>query len=248
MSLNEKMTAIANTIRAHTGSQQPLSLDDMPAEISLAGMNMFDRGYTEGHAQGKYEGKREGQQAEYDAFWDTFQNEGKNLDYRYAFAYGKWTDENYNPKYPIEQNGDAYTKYMFTLSAITNTKVDIKILNSTKSNTSVFAASALETIPKLILGGNEAFSGWFTQAYALKNIVIGGSIDVTLNLNHSPLLTQESVVSIIEHLSGVTTGQTLTLLKTTVDNMMFPYAYKEITYDSWDDLIAIKPNWTITLV
>ncbi len=42
-----------------------------------------------------------GKKAEYDAFWDVFQSNGQLTSYNYAFAYGKFNDETFRPKYDI---------------------------------------------------------------------------------------------------------------------------------------------------
>ena len=83
MSVNEKMTAIADAIRDKTKETEPLTLDAMATEIP----KVFDAG----------------KKAEYDAFWDVFQNYGdeEGMSYYSAFGYDGFTDENYNPKYPI---------------------------------------------------------------------------------------------------------------------------------------------------
>jgi hypothetical protein len=59
---------------------------------------------------------RAGQKSEYDKFWDTFQNNGNSQNYNYAFSQDRFTDENYNPKYPIKcSNGITTSRYMFLI-------------------------------------------------------------------------------------------------------------------------------------
>lgn len=193
-----------------------------------------------------------GKKAEYDAFWDEFQDKGNRTDYRYAFAYGRWTDKNYNPKYPIKIDGFAYAMSMFDYTDITDTKVDIELLNTSTTNVSVFSnAKKLVTIPKLTLGGNKSFNGWFTNANALTNIEIGGSIDVTFAIYHTTVLTKESIVSIIEHLLSTATGQTVTLSKKAVNNAFGINIDDESTYpegSEWYVLRNSKSNWTFNFV
>lgn len=42
-----------------------------------------------------------GKNAEYDAFWNIFQSNGNLTSYNYAFAYGKFNDDTFRPKYDI---------------------------------------------------------------------------------------------------------------------------------------------------
>lgn len=42
-----------------------------------------------------------GKEAEWSAFWDIFQSNGQLTSYNYAFAYGKFNDETFRPKYDI---------------------------------------------------------------------------------------------------------------------------------------------------
>lgn len=68
MSVNEKMTAIADTIRNHTSETYKLTLDAMPGEINRACMinrlngstEGYNIGYSAGHEEGKTEGIEEG--------------------------------------------------------------------------------------------------------------------------------------------------------------------------------------------
>lgn len=90
------------------------------------------------------------------------------------------------------------------------------------------------------------YTAVFTSCKALKNITIEGEIGTSFDIHYSPLSTA-SIVSVIEHLSD-TSGATLTLNTNAVNSMVFPYTspYTNITYNSWDELIATKTNWTIS--
>ncbi len=222
MSIAEKITTIANNMQS-----------------------VYDKGYADGQAEG-------GGDNYYDTFWDAFQQNGKKLDYRYAFAYDVWTDETYNPKYPIKQNGYAYTYSMFgDNTKLTDTKVDIELLNTTGSNTSVFSgATALVTIPKLIVGGNATFSGWFTKANSLTNIVVEGSIDVSISFSFSPL-SKTSIESIINALLDSAEGQTVTFKKTAVNNAFGIDVDDETTFPEGSEYYELrnsKSNWTFNYV
>ena len=56
MSVNEKMTAIANAIRNYSDLTGKLNLDDMAREIP----NVHQYGYDSGKVIGRYEGLEEG--------------------------------------------------------------------------------------------------------------------------------------------------------------------------------------------
>ena len=46
-----------------------------------------------------------GKKAAYDEFWDTYQRNGDRRAYTYAFCGEGWTDESFDPKYPIIVEG-----------------------------------------------------------------------------------------------------------------------------------------------
>lgn len=156
-----------------------------------------------------------GKQAEWGNFWDVFQGNGNRRNYYYAFntrnssVDGGWTDDIYNPKYPIvceETTGNRPAAYTFYYCKITDTKVPIYVINTTMDNT-FGGAGNLETIPLLHLTGTTLQSNTFSACTALKNITFGGEICNTFSLANSPLLTNDSVQSIIDHLTDLT-GQT----------------------------------------
>lgn len=84
---------------------------------------------------------------------------------------------------------------------------------------------------------------------ALEYIRFEGEIGNSISFDKCPKLDTASIVDIFEHLSS-TQGKTLTLNTTAKNNMVFPYTspLTNITYNSWDELIATKNNWTISLI
>ena len=120
-----------------------------------------------------------GKKAEYDAFWDVFQKNGDTagVPYNFAFSYGKFTDDNYNPKYPlyIKQGSSTADNMFYNSPSITDIKVPIYCKCSRLSNT-FGLCSSLKTIPYLELLATTTFSGAFTNCKALENITIGGDI------------------------------------------------------------------------
>ena len=206
---------------------------------------VYDAGFTAGQATGgdtdaAYQaGFDAGKQAEYDAFWDVFQNNGNPTNYYYKFSYDAWTDDNFNPKYPVVC-ANATTPGMALFYAnpkITDTKVPITILGS--SAQAIFLnATSLPTIRKLTLNEKANLSNAFNDCRALTNLTIDGVIGNFIDLQWSPL-TKPSIESVVNALSSKSTGQTATFKKTAV-NAAF-------TTDEWNALVATKPNWTITL-
>ena len=195
---------------------------------------------TGGGESGSYDqGYADGKQAEYDRFWDAFQQNGKRTIYHYAF--GRWVDECYNPKYPVcpEHAGE-----MFASSGITdiykngtvtvdfskayamsatfqnaNKLKQLGIIDMRKvtSNTYyTFASNSLEKIEKIILTDNgqpKLYVQTFQSMSKLADIAFEGTIFDTVSFANSPLLTNASVQNIIDHLKDLTgaTAQTITL-------------------------------------
>ena len=87
-------------------------------------------------------------------------------------------------------------------------------------------------------------SNWFYNCGALTNLIItkDSTIFANLDLRQSTKLSRVSIESIVNALSNLKSGGTLTLSKTAKEKA-FPNAA------DWDTLIAPKKNnWTITLV
>jgi hypothetical protein len=75
----------------------------------------------------------------------------------------------------------------------------------------------------------------------LEELYCEGTLDITgLNLKDSTKLNKASIESIISVLSTTTTGLSITLSKTAVNNAF--------TTDEWNALIGTRTNWTISLV
>lgn len=107
-------------------------------------------------------------------------------------------------------------------------------------------------------GNVQLTTSTFSNCPALKNITIRGKISGSTDFKSSTKLSCASITNIIEHLSDTSTGKTLTLSKTAVDiEFEFVTEIDGETYISkgsdednpyWWNLVATKPNWTITLV
>ena len=227
----------------------------------------YNKGFTMGYDKATYDGAMY-----YDSFWDTFQQNGERKNYEHAFAGKGWYKENMNPKYDItpshasnmflncEYQGDLRNlpvKIDFSQSASMANLLGycygitgIGEVNASKANNvqSIFTyARVLETVEKLKLNenGTQEFGDAFKQCYALKNIIIEGKIGYTVNLQWSTMLSRESIESIINALTDVPVkaGASATFSYDAVG-----YAFDWDFAGAWSDLIATKPNWTISIV
>lgn len=84
---------------------------------------------------------------------------------------------------------------------------------------------------------------------ALRKVRFQGTISFTFDVSGAPSLSAESIRSVISCLSDSSQGLTLTLSKAAVDK-----AYESLegaadgsTSTEWAELIATKPNWTVSL-
>lgn len=188
----ESLTAVADAIREKTGETDAMGLEEMPARVDA----VFEAGKKSG----------------YDAFWDAAQDFGRRVTYVCGFAGHCWTDENYNPKYPITATDNA--NYLFWNSKLTDTKVDIYLPVGGSNNSNTFASSALVTIRKLIVTENTKFSNTFGGCSKLENITFEGVIGSDMTISAATKLTHASLMSILNALkdySGSGTTYTVTL-------------------------------------
>ena len=257
MSVDSKMTAIADTIRSYTGKNGKLGLSDMPGAIDEAvAANGYDAGYGKGYEDGEASGYQngyadgndagiaDGKQAEYDRFWDAFQNYGNRKYYDFGFYYlsGSWNDESYRPKYDIICEGSEAFRQTFMGSLMTSTKVPIRCKN-TRIVYTFQSCLNLKTIPLLVLEGITQINNAFKDCWALENITIEGEIPLSISFSDSTKLTKASIENIVSVLSSTASGQTLTLSKTAVTK-----AFGSTTAAEWTALVGTKSNWTISLV
>ena len=255
MSVNSKMTAIADEIRAKTGGTEPLTLDDMAENVPKV-----------------YEA---GKKSEYDAFWDARQKNGNptgQRDCEYLFA-GAWTKETLRPKYDVispystymmfarnnaigdlrefkkgngekvilDFSGTKEISYLYYLSGVTY----VETLDTTSSATvaNMFNYAPVHTIELLKLkeDGSQKIGAW--GATSLQNITIEGKIGWNGTTFESEVLTKESISSIINALIDTTSGYALTLKRRAITS-----AFGSVDNAEWQALVASKPNWTISLV
>ncbi len=73
-----------------------------------------------------------------------------------------------------------------------------------------------------------------THLFFADGSVIAGNVDVS-----SCPLVAESLVSVVEHLSGTASSKTLTVKQSAINNA----DWSTTNYASWEELKATKPNW-----
>lgn len=203
--LSSGLASLASAIRAKTGKTDTLGIEAMAAEQDA----VFDAG----------------KKAEYDRFWDLYQQNGARSAYNYAFSWGYgWTDELYNPQYPISVTGKNRIANLFYYNnSVTDTKVEISILqipddaSQPGEATDVFNnATALKTIRKLTVDRLTTFTRTFNKCAALENLTIGGTIGQNgFDVSASTKLTHDSLMSIINALEAKTSGTWTVTLGTT---------------------------------
>lgn len=142
-------------------------------------------------------------------------------------------------------NRDDAFQFVFSYSYISHIGV-IDLSNGARICQAFNPCSHLITIDKLILSelGDNVFKTPFNNCTKLENITIEGVIGQNgFDMQWSTKLSKASITSIINALSSTTSGLTVTLSKTAVNS-----AFGSTTSDEWLNLIATKPNWTISLV
>ena len=107
-----------------------------------------------------------------------------------------------------------YADSMFTSSLITDTRFALNFSSLQSQVVNMFRyCRQLKTIRELTVSEHTTYQNWFGSCVALENITFNGTIGTNISFADSPLLTNESVQSIIDHLADLTgkTSQTLTL-------------------------------------
>lgn len=209
-----------------------------------------------------------GKKAEYDRFWDTYQQNGERTKYSYAFSEG-WNNDTFRPKYPIRATDASYmfdgcgvTDFDFVergvqldLSAATTLTymcrkakgithmgvLDTRNAGKITRLNRLFYGCRIQTIDEFIVDRETKYDNTFIYATQLKEIRISGEIAQDgLSFADCGLLSRESLDSVIQALSGTTTGLTVSFNKAAVNA-----AY---TTDDWNALVDQKSNWTFTLL
>lgn len=215
-------------------------------------------------------GNDTGKKSEYDEFWGYLQQNGGRTDYGYGFAGEGWTEASFKPKYNIYPIVARYmfctaaklkidfvehlaklgvaldfsraTSINHAFSYCYATRIGVVDTRKAPNLNGLFEYSRFVTIEKLILkdDGSQTFSSTFGGQTLLENITIEGVIGKAIDCGACSKLTKASIISIVNALSTTTSGLTVTLSKTAVNNAF--------TTDEWNALRATKPDWEFIFI
>jgi hypothetical protein len=244
---NEEILTDCNAVLPTKGVETADTLEQVPQRIGEI------QSYSDGYNVGLEDGKK----SEYDRFWDACQENGKRTNYGLAFAGAGWTDEIFSPKHLIKPTVAEQTFFRSMLTTIPDGILDlsnvtdgyqtfregafvtlprIDISNCSEGTIFLFAyCSNLKQIKTLVVSERTTFvTNSFHTTPSLEDIEIEGTIAKTITLQWSPLLTNASMQSIIDHLADLTgaTAQTLTL-HATVGNKLTEAQKATITAKNW---------------
>lgn len=248
--LNADLTSVADKIREQTGKTEhipfPSGFETAPAELVEVGKQAMNRSMMEAIQQG-----------------------GARKNYASAFSSPYWTDDNFKPVYDmyttattemfwnsyitnlkgilekqgvvLDTSGSGNIYQIMRDSKITHSPT-ISCLGVTIITQSFYGCRDLISL-KLVLkaDGTNTFSTPFAYCESLVDLEVEGVIGANdFNLRWSTKLSRASIESVINALSTTTTGLSVTLSETAVNNAF--------TTDEWNALIATRPNWTINLL
>jgi hypothetical protein len=231
MSVNSKMTAIADNIRSVTGKTEKLNIDEMALSIN----EVYDKGIVDG------------KKAEYDNFWDSFQDYGNRTRYSNIVEYTTGWAEWFYPKYDMkptvmdffaresktysdgtlldsverlnecgvkldlsECTSASYIFYNATISHLP--ELDLRNVKQASISSYLFGRY-IETIDNFIFDGEKSHTSTFQNATNLKDIVFTGTLKTTLTMQHCKALSKQSIESLFNCLATDTSGLTVTLSK-----------------------------------
>lgn len=255
MSIAEKLLTIAEneqSISNGINTEANLIAEIQSIVDNLPTVDDDDDSYDDGYEAGRT--------AEYDHFWDDFQQNGNRTNYDYAFY--RWSAENFKPKYPIKPTGGAATWFLngskvtdrqyldlIDFSQITSVSspfdntimpsfgvVDLSSVKANSTVTNLFRYNAvIHTIDKIVVHDTIKYSQWFTNCKSLENVTFEGVIGQDgLNFSWSPLLTNASVQSVIDHLKQLPDGTTYTItFHADVGEKMTDAQKAQVTAKNW---------------
>ena len=259
--LKEYLSNLANQFRRILGTTEPINAQDFADKINKVKIYGWNEGMSEGYNHGLEEGK----QAEYDRFWNLYQPNGNEpTGYSGAFSGNRWTMDTFTPKYDIVPSGaqNMFWNSAITDLVAACERQGIKLDFSQNSSTqwgnafsyarstrlgkisaegaqfsATFSNAHAHTIEKLIVSETTSYGSAFVNCSKLQNITFEGVIGKSgLNLSYSPLLTHDSLMSVINCLKDYssTSGYTVTLGATNLDKLT----------DS-EKAIATQKGWTL---
>ena len=189
-----------------------------PSQMADAIDQLTEDVYTAGRENGILDGR----QAQKKEFWGKFQNNGNNTSYYYAFTTPNWTDATYDPQYTLKSTNMLRAFYDTNLTS-TKVPIDVRSSSGTALN-NAFRDANLETIVEIMVTDVIQYNSTFLGCTKLKEIRFSGTIGQNIDISESPLLSDESVANIKEHLndfpgSGSTETRTIKFHKNITDRL-----------------------------
>lgn len=239
----EKLKAIADKIRYKTGETNLIKPNDFVNKID----DVYESGMLDivDNIDGMYRFFTNGQNMELLPYVIKHDWKGRTINMQYAFQDNKLIEEFTPPK------NIKVTSPHGMLSGCSNLKtvsgLDKMIIGIVLTDL-FHGCTSLEDAGTLNFEGVTAASRPFQNCTALKEIRILGNIGLSVSFGESIVLSKESIISIVEALGNNVTGKTLTLSQTAVNAIDWNDTVIDgVTYNTWEEVIGARNNWTITL-
>lgn len=149
----------------------------------------------------------------------------------------------------LDTSKSQYMSSMFQ-SIVSSELPTINMSNCDLGATYTFSSPNIVTIDEIVFSEKTNIAtSTFNNATKLTSVLFSGIIAKTIDLHWSTLLDKASIVSLFNTLSTTTTGLTLTLSKTAVNNAFETSegAADGSTSAEWLALTGTRTNWTIAL-
>ena len=201
------------------------------------------------------------------AWMKEYQANGNRTNYKLAYGGIFWDDTTFTPIFPLVNISDGYM--MFAYSRISHigrieTTVNgnlqyafyycslLEQIDYVKCGRIMYGAfsncTKLHTLILELASSSIDFTGAFEKCKALVNLTVIGTIaNNGFNVSPCTQLSKASIISIINALSTTTSGLTVTLSKTAVDNAFIDEDRIGSESQEWETLAQTKSNWTISL-
>lgn len=259
MSVKEKMTAIASAIRSKTGGTEKLGLDQMAAGVEqvyeVGQKDSYDAFWDAAQAGGSRNNYNRGFCGH--SWTDTTFAPKYDIKptaihgFYNCFAWSQITDLTgilRRQGVTLDTSGcGGDMSSTFSNAAVTHVPV-IDVRNASSAAHLFAFCSKLQRVEGLVLSAGVPISYAFGGCTALEHILFSGTLGQNgLDLKECTKLDKESITSVINTLSTATSGLSVTLSKTAVQNAFGYYPDFDEIYQDWYTLIDTKPNWTINL-
>ena len=254
----ETMKSIADAIRAKDGTTEEIAVTDMVdriGAIKTGGVNYLD--YCQNAIFGSLNlfGSKK---------VEIYLPNGRSLNNMFTPSYKTWAEHEAAANTTVEEliihcpNKITGMQQMFNLhTAMTDYKLkkltfDVDFSETTHFNYAFKGLNALEVIDgtPIYLGAATGAESFWTGGANLREIRFAGKLAVNLSFGSGPKkLSKDSIQSIMSCLSDDATGKNLTIPLAAVNKAFETSsgAADGSTSTEWAELIATKPNWTISL-